>query len=90
MIRNFGHRLDKTVMFVEVHHLSLPSVLPSHQAVSVEGNKVVSTVTLKATPDIMKSGVICEATNDYGTDSRSFPVSLKRGQCEEKAAVQLF
>ncbi|KAM9851990.1 basal cell adhesion molecule [Aulostomus maculatus] len=48
------------------------------QSVSVEGNKVVSTVILKSTPEIMKDGVTCEVFNEHGKDSKSFPVSLKR------------
>ncbi|XP_017271074.1 basal cell adhesion molecule isoform X3 [Kryptolebias marmoratus] len=48
------------------------------ESVSVEGNKIVSTVTLEATADVMENGVICEAFNKHGTDSKTFPVSLKR------------
>ncbi|XP_019948872.1 basal cell adhesion molecule isoform X1 [Paralichthys olivaceus] len=48
------------------------------ESVSVEGNKVVSTVTLQTTAEIMKAGVTCEVTNKHGTDSKTFPVSLKR------------
>ncbi|XP_020506017.1 basal cell adhesion molecule isoform X1 [Labrus bergylta] len=48
------------------------------QSVSVEGNKVVSTVSLQATAEVMKDGVTCEASNTHGTDSKAFLVSLKR------------
>ncbi|XP_031144937.1 basal cell adhesion molecule isoform X3 [Sander lucioperca] len=48
------------------------------ESVSVEGNKVVSTVTLQATAAVMKDGAICEVSNQHGTDSKTFVVSLKR------------
>ncbi|KAM9722825.1 basal cell adhesion molecule isoform 2-T2 [Menidia menidia] len=48
------------------------------ESISVEGTKMVSTVTLPATTDILKNGVTCEAYNEHGTDSKMFPVSLKR------------
>nr|XP_015805610.2 basal cell adhesion molecule isoform X1 [Nothobranchius furzeri] len=48
------------------------------QSVTVEGNKVVSTVTLEATNDVMQKGVTCEVANEYGKDSMPFPVALKR------------
>lgn len=47
-------------------------------AVTVEGNKVVSSVTLQATPEIMKNGVSCEVSNEHGTDQKMISVSLKR------------
>lgn len=49
----------------------------------MENNKAVSTVTLKATPEVLKDGVTCEVSNEYGKDSKVFPVILK-GQCREK------
>uniref|UniRef100_A0A8D2ZZK5 Basal cell adhesion molecule (Lutheran blood group) n=1 Tax=Scophthalmus maximus TaxID=52904 RepID=A0A8D2ZZK5_SCOMX len=60
------------------------------ESVSVEGNKVVSTVTLQATAEIMKDGVTCEVTNEHGSDSKSFPVSLKRaiGNSADRADKQ--
>lgn len=67
--------------------IPLPSLLCSCQAVSVEGNKMVSTVTLQATAEVMKDGVICEVSNEHGTDSKTLVVSLKRGQCQEITAV---
>lgn len=47
-------------------------------------------MTLKATPEIMKDGVTCEVSNEHGTDTKTVPVSLKRGQCEEMTAMRLF
>lgn len=61
----------------------------SCQSVSVEGNKVVSTVTLPATAEVMKDGVTCEVSNEHGTDSKTFLVSLKRGQCRETTATMM-
>lgn len=62
---------------------SFLSICPSSiQSLSVEGNKVVNTVNLKATPEVMKDGVTCEVANEYGKDTKTFLVSLKRGQCE--------
>ncbi|XP_068998429.1 basal cell adhesion molecule isoform X1 [Embiotoca jacksoni] len=48
------------------------------ESVSLEGDKVVSTMTLPATAEVMKDGVTCEVSNEHGTDSKSFPVFLKR------------
>jgi len=48
------------------------------ESVSVEGNKVVSTVTLQSTAEVMKNGVTCEVSNEHGRDSKAFLVSLKR------------
>ncbi|XP_051921060.1 basal cell adhesion molecule-like isoform X2 [Hippocampus zosterae] len=48
------------------------------ESVTVEGNKVVSTVVLAASAAVMKDGVTCEVANEYGTDSKTFSVSLKR------------
>ncbi|XP_072250017.1 basal cell adhesion molecule isoform X1 [Leuresthes tenuis] len=48
------------------------------ESISVEGYKMVSTVILPTTADIMKNGVTCEVSNEHGTDSQVFPVSLKR------------
>ncbi|KAM3873294.1 basal cell adhesion molecule [Diretmus argenteus] len=47
------------------------------QSVSVEGNRVVSSVTLEATAEVMKDGVTCEVSNEHGTDSKAFAVSIK-------------
>ncbi|XP_042345771.1 basal cell adhesion molecule isoform X2 [Plectropomus leopardus] len=48
------------------------------ESVSVEGDKVVSTVTLQATAEVMKDGVTCEVSNEHGKDSKTLSVSLKR------------
>ncbi|XP_061919929.1 basal cell adhesion molecule isoform X1 [Entelurus aequoreus] len=48
------------------------------ESVTVEGIKVVSTVILPATADVMNGGVTCEVANEHGTDSKAFVVSLKR------------
>uniref|UniRef100_A0A3B3ZI00 Ig-like domain-containing protein n=1 Tax=Periophthalmus magnuspinnatus TaxID=409849 RepID=A0A3B3ZI00_9GOBI len=48
------------------------------ESVMVENNKVVSSLTLQATPDIMKSGVSCEVKNEHGTDQKMISVALKR------------
>lgn len=63
--------------------VSLPHFFHSCQSVTVENNKAVSTVTLKATPEVMKDGVTCEVSNEYGKDSKVFPV-IQKGQCQEK------
>ncbi|CAK6959079.1 basal cell adhesion molecule [Scomber scombrus] len=46
------------------------------ESVSVEGNKIVSTVTLQATAEVMKNGVTCEVANEHGKDSKAFQVAL--------------
>ncbi|XP_053183252.1 basal cell adhesion molecule [Scomber japonicus] len=46
------------------------------ESVSVEGIKVVSTVTLQATAEVMKNGVTCEVSNEHGKDSKAFQVAL--------------
>uniref|UniRef100_UPI0037E92497 basal cell adhesion molecule isoform X2 n=1 Tax=Semicossyphus pulcher TaxID=241346 RepID=UPI0037E92497 len=48
------------------------------ESVLVEGNKVVSTVTLEATAEVMKDGVTCEVSNEHGKDSKTLLVSVKR------------
>lgn len=55
-------------------------LFPPWQSVSVEGDMVVSTLTLQATADILDKGVSCAVSNEHGSDKKSFPVSLKR--CE--------
>lgn len=69
--------------------MSLASIHRSCQSVSVEGSKVVSTVTLQATAKVMKDGVTCEVSNEHGTDSKTFEISLKRGQCQEMTAAMV-
>ncbi|CAJ1062671.1 basal cell adhesion molecule isoform X3 [Xyrichtys novacula] len=53
------------------------------ESISVEGNKLVSMVTLQATAEVMKDGVTCEASNEHGTDSKTFLVSLKRADKQQ-------
>ncbi|XP_039973909.1 basal cell adhesion molecule isoform X2 [Xiphias gladius] len=53
------------------------------ESVSVEGNKVVSTVTLEATAEVMENGMTCEVSNEHGSDSKTFPVSLKRADKQQ-------
>ncbi|XP_032374570.1 basal cell adhesion molecule isoform X5 [Etheostoma spectabile] len=53
------------------------------ESVLLEGNKVVSTVTLQATAAVMKDGATCEVSNQYGTDSKTFVVSLKRADKQQ-------
>ncbi|XP_030249740.1 basal cell adhesion molecule isoform X2 [Sparus aurata] len=48
------------------------------ESVSVEANKVVATVTLQATAEVMKDGVTCEVSNEHGTDSKTLAVAIKR------------
>ncbi|XP_043116851.1 basal cell adhesion molecule isoform X2 [Puntigrus tetrazona] len=47
------------------------------ESVTVIGNKFISTVTLEASAAVLKDGVICEAYNKNGRDSKSFKVSIK-------------
>ncbi|KAK7887287.1 hypothetical protein WMY93_026908 [Mugilogobius chulae] len=53
------------------------------ESVTVDGNKVVSSVTLQATPDIMKSGVSCEVANEHGKDQKMVSVALKRADMQQ-------
>ncbi|XP_041091146.1 basal cell adhesion molecule-like isoform X1 [Polyodon spathula] len=43
---------------------------------SVTGNKVTSTVTLSVTPMLVDSGVTCEASNEHGSSSKKFKVTI--------------
>lgn len=47
------------------------------ESVTVKENRVISTVTLEATTAILKDGVICEAYNTHGRDSKNFKVYKK-------------
>ncbi|XP_056157954.1 basal cell adhesion molecule-like [Lampris incognitus] len=47
------------------------------ESVTVEGTKVVSSVTLEANAGVMKDGAICEASNEHGTDSKTFAISIR-------------
>ncbi|XP_028436905.1 basal cell adhesion molecule isoform X2 [Perca flavescens] len=53
------------------------------ESVSVEGNKVVSTVTLQATAAVMKDGATCEVSNQHGTDTKTVMVSLKKADKQQ-------
>ncbi|CAL8359270.1 unnamed protein product [Arctogadus glacialis] len=60
------------------------------ESVSVEGPRVVSTLTLEASVEVMKEGVTCEVSNEHGKDSKLFSVSIKeaRGNDADRAAGQ--
>ncbi|XP_036449197.1 basal cell adhesion molecule isoform X2 [Colossoma macropomum] len=45
------------------------------ESVTVEGQKTISTITLKATEAVINDGVTCEATNKFGTDTKKFEVA---------------
>ncbi|KAF3692153.1 Basal cell adhesion molecule B-CAM cell surface glycoprotein Lutheran antigen Precursor [Channa argus] len=47
------------------------------ESLSLDGNKWVSTLTLQATPEVVKDGVTCEASNEHGKDSKIIAVSQK-------------
>lgn len=47
------------------------------QSVTVVGNRVISTVTLEATAAVLENGVMCEAYNKHGRNSRNFKVNIK-------------
>ncbi|XP_030604746.1 basal cell adhesion molecule isoform X2 [Archocentrus centrarchus] len=85
-----GKEGDKVTLKCSAYGLPRPQFTwkPSgEESVSVEGNKMVSTLTLKATAEILKEGVTCEASNEHGADSATFPVSLK--QVDNSAEVLL-
>ncbi|KAJ8273462.1 hypothetical protein GJAV_G00101880 [Gymnothorax javanicus] len=46
------------------------------ESVAMEGNEVISTVQLNATAAVLEGGVICEATNEYGADSKQLKVVI--------------
>ncbi|CAL8289974.1 unnamed protein product [Merluccius merluccius] len=46
------------------------------ESVTLEGNMAVSNLTLEATAEVMKDGVTCEVSNEYGKDSKLFSVSI--------------
>lgn len=50
------------------------------ESVTVKGNRVISTVTLEATAAVLKDGVICEAYNTHGRDSKNFEVKLDQAK----------
>ncbi|XP_028984982.1 basal cell adhesion molecule isoform X2 [Betta splendens] len=47
------------------------------ESVQVETNSATSTVTLQATPEILRDGVTCEVSNEFGKDSQVFKVTQK-------------
>ncbi|XP_028837448.1 basal cell adhesion molecule isoform X2 [Denticeps clupeoides] len=47
------------------------------ESVSVQDNKVISSVTLETTAAILKDGVTCEASNQHGSDTKVFLVNVK-------------
>ncbi|XP_056618493.1 basal cell adhesion molecule isoform X2 [Triplophysa dalaica] len=47
------------------------------ESVTVMGNKVISRIMLEATSAVLKDGVKCEASNEFGMDSKKFKVSIK-------------
>lgn len=53
------------------------------ESVDVKGNKMVSTVTLKATAAVIKDGVVCKMSNEHGEDSKTIPVALKTANNNE-------
>ncbi|CAL1610353.1 unnamed protein product [Knipowitschia caucasica] len=53
------------------------------ESVTVEENKVVSSVTLQATPELMKAGVSCEVANEFGKDQKMVSVALKRADMQQ-------
>lgn len=46
----------------------------------IEGTKYTSTVTLKATTEVLKDGVTCEASNKHGMDSQKLMVEISSGK----------
>ncbi|XP_077067662.1 basal cell adhesion molecule isoform X2 [Siphateles boraxobius] len=48
------------------------------QSVTVVGNRVISTVTLEATAAVLANGVMCEAYNEHGGNSKNFKVSINK------------
>ncbi|TRY93421.1 hypothetical protein DNTS_014254 [Danionella cerebrum] len=53
------------------------------ESVTVSGTRVISTVTLEATAAVLKDGVICEAYNTLGRDSKNFKVSIKQAEKQQ-------
>ncbi|XP_036393819.1 basal cell adhesion molecule isoform X2 [Megalops cyprinoides] len=48
------------------------------ESVEVQGNKVISTVTLEATAAVLEKGVTCQVSNTFGTDTMAFKVAIKQ------------
>ncbi|XP_026800570.1 basal cell adhesion molecule isoform X1 [Pangasianodon hypophthalmus] len=47
------------------------------ESLEINGNKFTSTVILEATAAVLKDGVICEANNEHGADSKKFTVEIQ-------------
>lgn len=77
-----GKEGDKVTLMCVAYSLTSPDFTwkPSggEQSIMVEGNKWVSTLTLKTTADIINNGVTCKVNNEHGTDSMAFPLSLEQ------------
>ncbi|KAG7266363.1 hypothetical protein CRUP_001144, partial [Coryphaenoides rupestris] len=58
------------------------------ESVSVEGAKVVSSLTLEASAEVMKEGLTCEVSNEYGKDSKMFSVSIQESRSDADRAGQ--
>ncbi|KAJ8289801.1 hypothetical protein GJAV_G00005490 [Gymnothorax javanicus] len=56
------------------------------ESIEVKGNKVVSTVNLKATGAVLTDGVTCEAANEHGSDSKQFQVSVKKDPSDSSSS----
>ncbi|KAL3980475.1 ESCRT-I complex subunit pritein [Sarotherodon galilaeus] len=89
-----GKEGDKVTLMCVAYGLPSPNFTwkPSggEQSITVEGNKWVSTLTLKTTADIINNGVTCEVNNEHGTDSMAFPLSLEQvGSSAEGRAFSL-
>ncbi|CAI5663596.1 unnamed protein product [Oreochromis niloticus] len=87
-----GKEGDKVTLMCVAYSLTSPDFTwkPSggEQSIMVEGNKWVSTLTLKTTADIINNGVTCKVNNEHGTDSMAFPLSLEQaGQGGSSAVV---
>ncbi|XP_041963029.1 basal cell adhesion molecule isoform X2 [Alosa sapidissima] len=53
------------------------------ESVDMKGNVMVSTVTLKATAEVMKDGVVCKVSNEHGEDTKTIQVALKTAGSNE-------
>uniref|UniRef100_A0A8B9KDF0 Basal cell adhesion molecule (Lutheran blood group) n=1 Tax=Astyanax mexicanus TaxID=7994 RepID=A0A8B9KDF0_ASTMX len=60
------------------------------ESVRVEGHKTISKISLPATGSVLKDGVICEASNSHGSDSKKFQVEIKTGSKNEKKEINLY
>ncbi|XP_062394850.1 basal cell adhesion molecule [Sardina pilchardus] len=53
------------------------------ESVDMKGNEMVSTVTLEATAEVMKNGVVCKVSNEHGEDMKTIQVALKTAGSNE-------